>query len=164
MIVVASLVVHCCAAKNVIVASQSYDVADVQFTVEKEGPLEFFQFIQKYNLGNSVPNIVIMLWIFLTIADSVVTCERSFSELNLIKNYLRSSMSTLRLRNLAILSIEQQLTDKINFGIAIEEFANKKARKVTVWKIVVFISEIKMVLSFYTFFTIFPYMSFLFFV
>jgi len=26
--------------KNVIVASQLYDVADVQFTVEKEGPLE----------------------------------------------------------------------------------------------------------------------------
>jgi len=28
------------AIKNVIVASQLYDVADVQFTVEKEGPLE----------------------------------------------------------------------------------------------------------------------------
>jgi len=41
-------------------------------------------------------------------------------------------MSTLRLRNLATLSIEQQLTDKIIFDIAIEEFANKKARKVTV--------------------------------
>ena len=36
------------------------------------------------------------------------------------------------MRNLAILSIEQQLTDEINFDIAIEEFANKKARKVTV--------------------------------
>jgi len=41
-------------------------------------------------------------------------------------------MSTLRLRNLATLSVEQQLTDNINFDIAIEEFANKKARKVTV--------------------------------
>jgi len=41
-------------------------------------------------------------------------------------------MSTLQLRNLAILSIEQQLTDRINFDIATEEFANKKARKVTV--------------------------------
>jgi len=44
LIVVASLVVHCCAIKkNVIVASQLYDVADVQFTVEKEGPLELLQ-------------------------------------------------------------------------------------------------------------------------
>ena len=133
IIVVASLVVHCCEIKkNVIVASQLY-VADVQFTVEKEGSLELLQFIQKYNLGNSVPNIVIMLRIFLTIAVSVATCERSFSKLKLIKNYLRSSMSTLRLRNLAILSVEQHLTDNnINFDIAIEEFADKKARRVTV--------------------------------
>ena len=34
LMVVASIVVHCCAVKkNVIVASQLYDVADVQFTV-----------------------------------------------------------------------------------------------------------------------------------
>jgi len=90
------------------------------------------QFIQKNNFGNSVPNIVIMLRIFITIAVSVATCDRNFSKLKLIKNYLRSSMSTLRMRNLAILSIEQQLTDEINFDIAVEEFANKKARKVAV--------------------------------
>jgi len=51
LIAVASLLVHCCAIKNVIVASQLYDVTDVQFTVE-EGPLELLQLIQKYNLGN----------------------------------------------------------------------------------------------------------------
>jgi len=73
-----------------------------------------------------------MLRIFITIAVSVATCDRNFSKLKLIKNYLRSSMSTLRMRNLAILSIEQQLTDEINFDIAVEEFANKKARKVAV--------------------------------
>ena len=67
LIVVASLVVHCCAIKkNVVVVSQLYDFADVQFTVEKESPHERLQFIQKYNLGNSVPNIVIILRIFLT--------------------------------------------------------------------------------------------------
>jgi len=132
LIVVASLVVHCCAiTKNVIVASRLYGFSTVRFTVEKKSPLNFCSLFKKYNLGNSVPNIVIMLRIFLTIAVSVAACERSFSKLKLIKNYLRSSMSTLRLRNLAILSIEQQLTEKINFDIAIEEFANKKARKVT---------------------------------
>jgi len=41
-------------------------------------------------------------------------------------------MSTLRLRNLATLSAEQQLTDKTNFDIATEKFANKTARKATV--------------------------------
>jgi len=43
------------------------------------------------------------------------------------------------MRNLAIPSIEQQLTDETNFDIAVEEYANKKTRKVTVYKIVVII-------------------------
>ena len=73
-----------------------------------------------------------MLWIFLTIAVSVATYERSFSKLKLIKNYSTSSMSALRLWNLATLCIEQQLTDEINFDIATEEFSSKKARKITV--------------------------------
>jgi len=35
LVVFASLLVHCCAVKkNVIVASQLYDVADVKFTVD----------------------------------------------------------------------------------------------------------------------------------
>ena len=72
----------------------------------------------------------------------------------------------MRLRNHATLFVEQHLTENINLDIAIEEFANKKAIKVTVYKIVVFVSEIKMVLIFYTFFYYFPYlyMSFLLFV
>jgi len=41
-------------------------------------------------------------------------------------------MSTLWLRNFGTLTIEQQLTDKIHFDIALEENANKKDRRVTV--------------------------------
>ena len=65
-------------------------------------------------------------------------------------------MGTLRLRNLDTLSIEQQLTDEINFDIATEEFANKKARNVAVQKIVVFISEITMALVFILFLLFLP--------
>jgi len=39
--------------------------------MRKEGPLELLHFIHKYNTGNSVLNIVIMLLIFLTSAVSV---------------------------------------------------------------------------------------------
>jgi len=78
----------------------------------EEGLLELLQFIQKYNLGNIVPNIVIMLRIFLTIPVSVTSCETSFSKVQLIKNLLRSGMSTLQLGNLAALPTEQQLTNK----------------------------------------------------
>jgi len=53
LIIVVAALVHCCPVKkNVIVASQLYDVADVQLTVEEEGSHEVLQFSQKYNLGN----------------------------------------------------------------------------------------------------------------
>ena len=48
-------------------------------------------------------------------AISVATCERTFSKLKLIKNYLRSTMTNTRLTNLAILSIERDLTQSIDF-------------------------------------------------
>lgn len=95
-----------------------------------EGPLDLLKFIQQYRLENSVPNIVILLRIFLTIAISVASCERSFSKLKLIKNYLRSSMSNLRLQNLAILSIEQEITNNINFDSIIHDFSSLKVRRV----------------------------------
>ena len=52
LIVVASLVVHCCAIKkNVIVASRLYDIADVQFAVEKKAPLNFCSLFKSITLG-----------------------------------------------------------------------------------------------------------------
>jgi len=78
LIVVVSLVVHCCAIKkNVIVASQLYDVADVQFTVEKEGPLELLQQCCQpcsfpANLG------LIFLWTCVFFEDFRVACFWAF--------------------------------------------------------------------------------------
>lgn len=96
----------------------------------KAGPLELLKFIVKSKLEDTLPNIVIMLRIFLTIAISNASCERSFSKLKLIKNYLRSTMCMLRLTNLAILAIEQEVSDAIDIESAIKEFSLRKSRKV----------------------------------
>ena len=69
---------------------------------EPSKPYDLLDFIVKHELVESVPNIVILLRIFLTIAVSVASCERSFSKLKLIKTHLRSTMTTSRLTNLAI--------------------------------------------------------------
>lgn len=58
------------------------------------------------------------------------TSERSFSKLKLIKNRLRSSMTQDRLNSLSIISIESDLLRKISYSEIINEFAEKKARKV----------------------------------
>jgi len=94
ILIVVAWLVHCCAIKEerycCIMVIRCY-----RCTVHsrERRPLEILQFIQRFNLGNSVPNTVIMLRIVLTIAGSVATCERSFFKLKLVKNYLRSSMS-----------------------------------------------------------------------
>lgn len=94
-----------------------------------ETPIDLLRFIVSYG-DNVFPNLCTILQILLTVGVSVASCERSFSKLKLIHSYLRSSMSQERLSNLAILSIEREVTDKINFDDIINDFASAKARRV----------------------------------
>ena len=72
----------------------------------------------------------IALRLLLTIPVTVASGERSFSKLKIIKNYLRTSMSQDRLCGLALLSIEHEMSSKLDDKDLIAEFAAKKARKV----------------------------------
>jgi hypothetical protein len=67
--------------------------------------------------------------ILLTIPVTVASAERSFSNLKLIKTYLRTTMSQERLSGLAMISIENEYLDKLNYDDLIEEFASKNARR-----------------------------------
>ena len=68
--------------------------------------------------------------LFMTIPVSVATAERSFSKLKLIKTYLRSTMGQERLTGLAMLSIESERAKKLDLEQIVDEFAERKARKV----------------------------------
>lgn len=92
--------------------------------------LQFLRFIVKWDFLESLPNLALCLRLFLTICVSVASCERSFSKLKLIKNYLRSTMSQARLNSLAIISIENEHAQNVNFDHVINKFADAKARKV----------------------------------
>jgi hAT family C-terminal dimerisation region len=70
------------------------------------------------------------LRIFLTIPVTEASCERSFSKLKIIKNYLRSSIGQERLSGLAIISIENNITETLSYERIVNEFASCKARKV----------------------------------
>lgn len=69
--------------------------------------LEVLNYIYKNNLTRILPNVCASLRIILTLPVTVARGERSFSKLELIKIYLRSTMSQERLSDLAILSIER---------------------------------------------------------
>ena len=70
------------------------------------------------------PVLIKTLQIALTIGVTLASCERTFSCLKLLKTYTRQSMSQIRLNNLAILSIERDLTDELDLDEAISRFAN----------------------------------------
>ena len=59
----------------------------------------------------------------------MVTAERSFSKLKLIKTYLRNIMQDDRLSGLAVLSIENAEARKLDVSQIIDDFASRKARQ-----------------------------------
>ena len=53
--------------------------------------------VKHSSIMTSVPDVVTVFKIFLTLPVTVASAERSFSKLKLIKNYMRSTMSQDRL-------------------------------------------------------------------
>ena len=99
------------------VSTESWDVVNL------------LQLMAQYKLQETAPNLIIAMIIYLTLAVSVALCERSFSKLKLIKTYLRSTMGQNRLTNLAILSIEREQTESLDFDEVIDQFSSTKSRK-----------------------------------
>ncbi|XP_049845206.1 uncharacterized protein LOC126297927 [Schistocerca gregaria] len=91
------------------------------------GPKETLQFIGRHNF---CPNVNIALRILLILPMTVVSGERSFSKLKLIKTYLRSMMSQTSLNDLATISIEHEHTEDLNYTERVKEYAQAKSRKV----------------------------------
>ena len=79
-------------------------------------------------LKEAFPNLTKLLQIALTICVSSAQCERSFSALKRIKSYLRSTMSEQRLVDLACLSIEHDISNKLNVEEVIDNFAAQSRR------------------------------------
>jgi len=92
-------------------------------------PQDVLKFLAEQKLLDSVPNLAIALRILLTLPVSVASAERSFSKLNLIKTFVRSTMVQERLDSLAIISIEPVYATSLDMAELIKNFAKQKARK-----------------------------------
>lgn len=81
--------------------------------------------IQLFNelipMSNAFPQTLKMITNAITMPISQVTCERSFSKMKIIKNYLQNSMTNKRLSDLTVLAVERDFD--INFERVIDKFA-----------------------------------------
>ena len=95
--------------------------------------LDVLQWLRKHRLCESTSYLfmsLIFTVLFLTVAVSMASCDRSFSKLKLIKSHLRSTMGENRLSALAIQSIESDLVESLSVGDIISEFASMKAQRI----------------------------------
>ena len=93
-----------------------------------QSPIDILRKLASY--GNDVcSNLATSIRILLTQATSIASCERSFSKLKLIKNYLRSTMTQERLSSMALVSVESKILDSIDLDDVIDAFAAQKARR-----------------------------------
>jgi hypothetical protein len=89
------------------------------------GPLEILKFLKR---RDCFPNATIAYRVLLTIPMTVASAEGSFSKLKLLKSYLRSTMTQERLNDLAMIALESDLLEKIDYESIIENFISRKKR------------------------------------
>ncbi|XP_074271852.1 uncharacterized protein LOC141595785 [Silene latifolia] len=69
------------------------------------------------------------LKVMLTIPVTVASAERSFSKLKLLKSYLRTTMSQERLNGLALIAIENDMLEQLEYKDIVNVFASQNARR-----------------------------------
>ena len=79
-------------------------------------------------LKSAFPTVVKLLQLAMTISVPSAKCERTFSTLKRVKTYLRSTMTEERLANLAVLSIERDITNAFNLDEVVSEFSQSCRR------------------------------------
>ena len=82
-------------------------------------------FLALIPLKDAFPELFRLIRISMTIAVNTAHCGRSFSALKRIKTYLWSTMNEQRLTDLAILSIERELSNSISLDEVIDIFQSE---------------------------------------
>ena len=94
--------------------------------IKEYTPINILNYIK---MLDSFPNTCIAYRILLIIPITFASAERSVSKLKLIKSYLRSTMSQEKLSRLAILSIENEMLEELEYKNLISQFASQKQEK-----------------------------------
>jgi len=89
-----------------------------------------FEDIKKIINKNVYPNLFKLIQVAITIPVSSATCERSFSAMRRVKNWLRTTVGQNRFTSLASICIERDITNNINNEKILNKFALTNNRKI----------------------------------
>ncbi|XP_023771970.1 uncharacterized protein LOC111920627 [Lactuca sativa] len=95
-------------------------------TNEFSNPIDVLKFLKELDY---FPNASIAYRILLSIPITVTYAEMRFSKLKLLKSYLHSIISQERLSGLAMISIENEILESIDYEELFNQFAIKNARR-----------------------------------
>ncbi|CAN6573993.1 unnamed protein product [Malus baccata var. baccata] len=88
--------------------------------------MEIANFVKEIDM---CPNVLIAYRVMLTVHVTVASAERSFSKLKSLKSYLRTTITQDRLNGLAILCIENDEIEDLEYDDIINDFASKNTRR-----------------------------------
>ena len=91
-----------------------------------------FKLIIEKQLLEVFPNVYTLLKIYLVLMSTNYSSERSFLKLKLIESRLRSSMTQDKLNCLTLMNAENDFWREISYSHIIDDFANKKVRKMNI--------------------------------
>ena len=80
-------------------------------------------------IDHLLPSIVTLLRLYGTFPVSVASAERSFSKLKLLCNDRRSTMAQDRLSSLALMTINAEMTAKVNVNNVINRFRDLPGKR-----------------------------------
>ena len=83
-----------------------------------------------FPLSAAFPTLLRIIQIGLMIVVSTAECERSLSALKHTKTYLRSSMPEQRLTDLAVLSIEKEISQSLSLDKVVTNFSGAEKRRI----------------------------------
>ena len=86
-------------------------------------------YIKKYKIETTLPNLEVALRIFKCIAVANCSGERSFNALKRVKNFHRSTVKVKKLNDISLLHIENDVFNEIDTNLIIDKFIESKARK-----------------------------------
>lgn len=92
-----------------------YFIQNEEFPSDIPLPISYLKLIRKNKIQATFSNIEVALRIYLCLALTNSSGERSFSALKRVKNAFRSTLGQEKLNNLSILNIESEFSAKIDF-------------------------------------------------